>query len=619
MLHPAYAPAAPPEQGTADVLILDRAQIVAREFLEGDLKVREAAALPVTLPDAWRSRPERKVLRTAYRLSFRPPGSADLWVYVPRIRTNASMRLNGAEVWNGGSMEEPLTRHANTPFFFPLPEALLRTGENELEILVASPARSNGGLSRVWVGARADIWTEYARRQVLQQGGVMVTSAVIAATSLYILFIWIETRRRQFGYFFLALAGLVWAARNLNLVWMGGPIWSAETQWLFESLAFLGHGVFFGFLGLFFLHEYEAPGSRLRRLMTWGIAAFLIPGVLLIAFYRSPTPALSIWFVASAPILLGMVWILLRHALRQRRVTNWLYLGVFVLLVALNVHDNLVLMGQLDFERINLAHYGGLAFFLAIAHMLVVKYSEANLAFEQLNLTLEDRLRAREAQLRENYAAINNMEKTTAVLEERARIMRDLHDGLGAQLLSTIHKLRRDRSGTVNVEQALQDCIADMRLVIEVSEPQDASLGSVIGGVRYQLEHRLASAGLHLVWEIGDIPEELDLGPTRTLQLVRIMQEAVSNVLKHADATIVRVVLEVSPEALRLAVIDNGHGFSPAASPSGHGLANMRHRAKEIGGQLVIESAASGTMVEVRLPLETTVSALAPGAREATV
>ncbi|KAB2838752.1 MAG: hypothetical protein F9K47_17405, partial [Burkholderiales bacterium] len=246
-------------------------------------------------------------------------------------------------------------------------------------------------------------------------------------------------------------------------------------------------------------------------------------------------------------------------------------------------------------------HYGGLAFYLAIAHMLVVKYSEANLAVEQLNLTLEDRLRAREAELRENYAAIGKMEKTTAVLEERGRIMRDLHDGLGAQLLSAIHKLRRDRSASLNVEQVLQDCLADMRLVIEVSEPDDANLASVIGSARYQLEQRLASAGLHLSWEIGDLPEELDLGPTRTLQLVRIMQEAVSNVLKHAQATVLRVKLDVDPEWLRLAIIDNGRGFDATQPRNGHGLNNIQRRAADIGGVATLESGPQGTQIEIKL------------------
>lgn len=596
-------PAVSAESPVPALRALETAQIIARKFTPHRPEHGDTLPLAVTLPDAWLNRPERNITEVTYRLSFLAQKSGDLWAYLPRVRTNARMQLNGAEIWNGGSMQPPLTRHANAPFFFALPEALLREGENQLEITVASPPKSNGGLSKVWLGSRAEVWPKYAQRQILQQGGVMVTSAVIAATSLYIFFIWLELRRRQTGYLYLALAGLVWAARNLNLIWMGGPIWSAETQWLIESLTFLGHGLFFGLLGLFFLHEYEPPGSRLRRIMTWAIVGFIVPGILLIAVYRSPTPALSLWMVASAPLLLGMAWILLRHAMRAKRVTNWLYLFVFVLLLALNVHDNLVLMGKLGFERIYLAHYGGLAFFLAIAHMLVLKYSEANLAFEQLNLTLEDRLRKREDQLRQNFAAIGQMEKTTAVLEERGRIMRDLHDGLGAQLLSAIHKLRRDRDGALNVEQVLQDCLADMRLVIEVSEPEEASLGSVIGGVRYQLEQRLASAGLHLSWEIGDLPDELDLGPTRTLQLVRIMQEAISNVLKHAGATVVRVVLEVGPATLRLAIIDNGRGFDTTQNANGHGLNNMQRRAKDLGGVVRIESGAKGTVVELRLAL----------------
>lgn len=589
-------------------VILDRAEIAYRELADSASPggaARDGAALPVQLPDAWRHRAERRVVLAAYRLSFDNAGGAALWAYVPRVRTNAEFRLNGAPVWDGGSMTAPLARHANAPFFFELPAALLRPGANELEIRVASGAGTNGGLSRVFVGPRAALWPEYAMRHFLQQGGVYVTSGIIAATSLYIFLIWLRMRRQQRGFLFLALAGLVWAARNLNLVWLGGAGWSVEGQWLVEVLSYLGHGVFFAFLGLFLLEEYEPPRSRTRRLMTWGIAAFLVPGPFLFMAYRSPTPAMTIWFAAAAPVLLGMIFILVRNARRQRRLGDWMFLALFVLLLALNVHDNLVLMGRLGFERINLAHYGGLAFFFAIAHMLVARYAEASLAVERINATLEDRLRAREAELSANYAAIGNMEKATAVLEERSRIMRDLHDGLGAQLLSAIHKVRRGRSASVDVEQVLQDCLNDMRLVIEVSEPYNANLGTAVGGARYHLEQRLSAAGLRLVWEIGNIPEDMDIGPTRTLQLVRIMQEAISNVLKHAGASQVKVSLAVGKDDLRLGIADNGRGIGEESlEHAGHGLTNMRRRAEGIGGTLRIDSGADGTLIEVKVPIE---------------
>ena len=585
---------------------LVQAEIVFRDLAEpgrAETIVRDSSIIPVDLPDAWIHRPERRVALAAYRLSFENTGSAPLWLYVPRVRSNAEFRLNGAMVWSGGNMSAPLARHAHSPFLFALPDALLRDGRNEIEIRVASNAGTNGGLSRVYLGSREALWSAYTQRHFLQQTSVFVTSGIIAATAFYILFIWFATRGRHRGYFFLALAGLVWAARNLNLVWSGGAGWSADEQWFVEVLSYLGHGVFFAFLGLFLLDEYVPRGSRLRRAMNWGIALFLIPGPFLFGYYRNPSPALTLWFAAAAPILLGMLVILLRNARRQASLGSWLFFAMFLLLLLLNAHDNLVLTGRLDFERVNLAHFGGLAFFLAVAHMLVLKYAEANLAVERQNLTLAERLRAQEVQLAANYAAIGKMERATAVLEERGRIMRDLHDGLGAQLLSAIHAVRRGDLAGAQVEQVLQDCLNDMRLVIEVSAPYCSQLGTAMGGVRYHLEQRLAAAGLRLVWQIGDISDQLDLGPTKTLQLVRILQEAVSNVLKHASASVVTVALAVDAGELRLAISDNGRGFSAPAERAAHGLANMRRRAADMGGTLQIETAAAGTTVEARIPL----------------
>jgi len=591
-----------PPAGDVAAAIVDKGRVVSRQLAvpDGEAKpMNDDKKFEVTLPDGWVSRPDRQVQRTVYQLVFQATEEGPLWIYVPRVRTNAEFRVNSHVVWSGGSMRFPLARNAHTPILFSVPDKLAHPGENVLEVEVASSAGTNGGLSRVYLGSRAALWPLYAERHFWQQTSVFVTSGIIAATSLYILFIWIETGRRRSGYLLLALAGLVWAARNLNLVWIGGDGWTESAQRWMEHAAFLGHGVFFGLLGLFLLDEYEPQGSKLRGVMSNGILFFVFLGPLLFVVFPGPSPAMTIWLLAAAPILAGMLFVLARHAHRQRTIGTWLFFAMFLLLIVLNVHDNLVLIGKLNFERVNLAHFGGLAFFLAIAHMLVGKYSEAMLAVEKQYLVLEDRLAAQERELSKNYAAMGAMEKESAIIQERGRIMRDLHDGMGAQLLSAVHSVRRGSLDSKQTEEVLQDCLADMRLVIEVSEPKISQLGTVLGSVRYHLEQRLTAAGLRMRWEVGDLPEDLDLGPTRTLQIVRIIQEAVSNVIKHADATTVTVEVRLEGKALTVRIADDGKGFLAIPEKIGFGVENMRRRANDIGATVRVASGSVGTVVEL--------------------
>jgi len=113
-------------------------------------------------------------------------------------------------------------------------------------------------------------------------------------------------------------------------------------------------------------------------------------------------------------------------------------------------------------------------------------------------------------------------------------------------------------------------------------------------------------------WEVDLPPQDaMPLSPHAALQLLRVAQEALTNVLKHAGATEVQVRISRHEGAgvgdghgfIEMEVQDNGHGMAAGASPSGRGLANMRTRAHRLGGQLELHSAADGTCVVLRLPV----------------
>jgi signal transduction histidine kinase len=98
-----------------------------------------------------------------------------------------------------------------------------------------------------------------------------------------------------------------------------------------------------------------------------------------------------------------------------------------------------------------------------------------------------------------------------------------------------------------------------------------------------------------------------DFGPHRILQVLRVLQESLTNVLKHAAATEVTVITATGQDAAGRAtilvdVIDNGRGYTPGMQ-SGRGLGNMRRRARELGGSIEFSSSASGSRVRLILPL----------------
>ncbi|MBC8162274.1 MAG: GAF domain-containing sensor histidine kinase [Roseiflexaceae bacterium] len=212
----------------------------------------------------------------------------------------------------------------------------------------------------------------------------------------------------------------------------------------------------------------------------------------------------------------------------------------------------------------------------------------------------------------------------TAREEERRRLRRDLHDGLGPRLasqtltLDVIAKLMRSDPTRAEaliqiVYDQTQGAIAEIReLIYELRPPALDDLG-LPGAIR-QLSERIALSDSNLHIELH-FPDSLPTLPAAVeVAAYRVAQEALTNVLKHAAATRCEVRMHFQPSdweqqrtslgvrTLQLAIVDNGCGIPPAHL-GGVGLSSMRERAEELGGRLVVNSSSSGTHIDASLPL----------------
>lgn len=188
--------------------------------------------------------------------------------------------------------------------------------------------------------------------------------------------------------------------------------------------------------------------------------------------------------------------------------------------------------------------------------------------------------------------------RAEAVAAERERIYRDLHDDLGAKLLQLIYA-----APTTEVADQARALLADLRDVVTRSRGTPGSLSEVLGGIRAEAEQRLRATGHSLDWQQAeDLPDpELDHG--HSLHLHRIVREALSNIVRHAQARGVRVRVGGSGSQLRLEISDDGIGLaSPAAG--GSGTAGMAARARALEGEISWRPASiGGTKVLLNVPL----------------
>jgi PAS domain S-box-containing protein len=210
-------------------------------------------------------------------------------------------------------------------------------------------------------------------------------------------------------------------------------------------------------------------------------------------------------------------------------------------------------------------------------------------------------------------ARLTQRAEQAAVMEERQRLARELHDSVTQSLYSlTLFAAAVQDSFTANnsaqVEQYLQwldetarQALREMRLLIYELRPLALDQEGLVGALRYRLETVERRAGLAaqlLVDTQAELPAGVQSG------LYRIVQEALNNVLKHSLATQVTIYIASPDRGLQVEVSDNGCGFDEAAlgACGGLGLANMRARAEKLGGLLqVVSRLGQGTRVTVTI------------------
>jgi len=200
-------------------------------------------------------------------------------------------------------------------------------------------------------------------------------------------------------------------------------------------------------------------------------------------------------------------------------------------------------------------------------------------------------------------------------LQERARIARDLHDHLGAGLthlamVGDMVRQKADRSNDVEIlasrlSESARALTRVMGEVIWATDPEKDTLGSLALFISQYAERFFADSTIRLRFDIPENLPELMVPSGHRNSLFMVVKEALNNVAKHAQASELRIKLELSGRELRLTVEDNGRGFSKAkVTPDTHGLINMEKRLTDLGGQLQIQSVeGQGTRIDARLTL----------------
>lgn len=557
-----------------------------------------------SLPDDWRRTP-RGLLAGWYELRFRveQPNDDEWAIYLPALSMNGAVYLDRELVGDGGRFDEPVARNWSRPLLWPLAGAVLAPGEHVLHVRLQADLPDSGLLDRVYVGSLSVLAPVYARRYALKTEAVWLITLCLVIVGIFTGALWAQWRDPSYGWF--AAAAFAWAAIHSNLLVVDIPV-GTVTWWGCWYLALI---VWVVALARFLLAFVGADDPRaVRGLTTFGIAAVavLVP----LMAWQSPWlhPAARVWITASLPVL-AFAAVKVAQLLREQGdepgnvIPHVLGLSV----VGCAVHDWLVFLDLAGPTYDYFLPYAAPPVFVGMGWALLRRFIGALEESASLVTDLERRVEAKRDELARSYERLHVVERARVLAEERERVMREMHDGLGSHLVSTLALLENDDPSRDAVGRAVRAALDDLRLMIDALVPLDGDLLGALAMLRARMQPRLEAAGIRVEWRVSDLPHIADLGAPKVLQVLRILQEAVTNVLKHAGARTITVRTSEADggpgRGVTVEIADDGCGVR-AAMPGGRGLQNMRQRAAAIGATLEIVAVPPGTRVRLHIPIE---------------
>jgi two-component system, NarL family, sensor histidine kinase UhpB len=569
---------------------------------------------PVSLPHHWeREWPEFEGTvwyridwtRTCAEDSDNASGAAPLAVALDYINMAGAVFANQTLLWRDPSLVEPLSRGWNTPRLLVLPDAALRPGRNALFIQVVGASRYDSGLGNTLV-ADIDTATTHQQRQNFFFRTLSIVNLVISATlGVFFLAVWL-VRRKDAAYGWYALTSATWVLFFSNtVVTTPWPFGTTEGWSRFVTVAMTL------FCSALYMFLWSFGGQRFPRLarVLWagcGLVALLF---LLMprGWYSTATMAVFIGYVLL--FISACLQFIVRAVFRTRETEHLLLAVCLVGFLIAAIHDTLGLLGLASNTSV-LTPVTAPLITIGMALILASRFARSVQQAESFNAVLEGQIRIARDDLARTLTREHRLELDNVRLSERLQLAHDLHDGLGSSLVRSIALVEQSGSAIgsrqyLSMFKSLRD---DLRQVIDTSSSASATVADTpllwLAPIRYRFGQLFDELEIENEWRI---PPAWASPPStkQLLGLTRILEEALTNVIKHSRATRLRVSLSTQAGGeTRLSVEDNGLGFDAAMvseSMLGIGLRSMQARASRIGGELRISSSREGICIEARI------------------
>ncbi|MDP3689795.1 ATP-binding protein [Bradyrhizobium sp.] len=531
-------------------------------------------------------------------------------VFLPRFTNGVEVAVNGVVILDSRRNPAANRPDRNTPEIAVIPASLLRNGANDIAIRLFVWGPIPGFLDRISVGPDAMLRPSYDARTLLFVTLPVVISAWQAILAVILGIMW-AMRRHEPAYGVLAVAMAIGvgqaffhtpledsALSRLNAILISAAPLESAFVLAFALLFFGWKWPRYGWL--IFVPGLVVAAAGLAGDATLSRDAFLLVGA----------PTVGLYLIALAVVVGHSVW------RRQDAISFMLGCALTIVLTCWAL-DVLSVVQIFPNRRILFARLSYSAMLVAIGAALTWRFARALNQVDGFAASMVVKVREAEDKLKASFVREEERARAAALARERTRLMRDLHDGLGGQLVSIVALSERGNA-SAGIGDAARAALKDLRLVIDSMDDIGGDLMLALGSWRERVTAQLRPHDIALVWRaVGPqgLPVHPELRPWHVIQIVRLLDEAVTNAVKHAGARRITVSIETTGDASgvargRITIEDDGKGFvlapdceaGAAGQHAARGLRNMRSRAARCGAELDLTSDAGGTRVRLTLP-----------------
>ena len=539
-----------------------------------------------------------KVLWARMRFDRAALGLAPLAIYTQGNRDRLRVFLNGVEIYRNFASPNDQIVAWYEPTLIPIPQGRLQNGVNEITASVIS--RYDLGAGSFDIGPNAFLADKYQTMYLWRIDIPRKVNFAMLMLAYGALLYWIFGRGKL-EFFLIGASSFFWFVSSYDFIFSGSPFGELTSSVLPAYFLFLAAAG-----ALLLCSEFVEFGRRRLVLATIAVAGLLLAGLHAVTGSNHLADAaahlLAMALIAVAMSLTLAVW------RRSRSIEHLILALILALFIAGAVHD----FGRLWYVRA----WNGLGFYLQPYDGFILccaylasfgrRSAVAFTSLRQLNADLEARVIRARQELAVSEEKRRELEVASAIESERERLLREIHDGIGSNLVTAL-RIAEQQQQSANTIRTLRRALSDLKITIDSLEPVEGDFVALLANLRHRMDGDLREAGLKCLWRVSDCRPLPWLDATNALHVLRIFQEAVGNSLTHACADTIEIGCHEEPCAGRPGLIayvrDNGCGFDPESPAAGKGIQNMRSRARALHGQFeCVAGVGSGTRVSIWLP-----------------